>query len=459
MSDLQLALLALGAIIIVAVILFNWWQERNLRKAAADSFDEPQRDPLLDEFHIDTEAILAEEARAATAFSPTYDEAMSSNNAAIAEAASAVAEFEHDMATSEDIPELQHQYQAAPAAAADEAWQTADAVSMEDLQADAGFEDTIPEASEPSYKPMHEPLMEQPQDELAEPYAEAQAAPVTDTEHGALPSSISHQIDLTAVLYLAQPASGLALREFLLTLVDLDKPVYAYGHGADGVWRMLTREQEEVSFTRAACSLQLADRSGPVSRDTLNRFQDAIEEMGHNLGAQVEWHGNPDPIVYAHDLDQFCIEVDKLVGFHLAQGVSGPFTGTKFRGLAEASGLTLANDGAFYYTNENGQPLFALVNQDKTPFTIEMLRTAVIRGVTFQLDIPRVKHCTEVFNQMVLMAKQMEGSLSGKLVDDNQRPLGDMQIEKIRQQLKVIHATMVARGIMPGSPGALRLFS
>jgi FtsZ-interacting cell division protein ZipA len=100
-----------------------------------------------------------------------------------------------------------------------------------------------------------------------------------------------------------------------------------------------------------------------------------------------------------------------------------------------------------------------LVNQDKTPFTIEMLRTGVIRAVTFQLDIPRVKHCTEVFNQMVLMAKQMEASLNGKLVDDNQRPLGDMQIEKIRQQLKVIHATMVARGIMPGSASALRLFS
>ena len=460
MSDLQLALLALGAIIIVAVVLFNWWQERNLRKAAADSFDEPQRDPLLDEFHIDTEAILADEARTASAFSPTYDEAMGSSNAAIAEAASAVAECEHDMAVSEDIPELQHQYQAVPE---DEPWQTADAASMEDLQADAGFEDTIPEAPESVSASFQEPVLERqasaPEDEVAEPYAETQAAQVADTEHAALPSSVSHQIDLTAVLYLAQPATGLALREFLLSLVDLDKPVYAYGHGADGVWRMLTREQEEVSFTRAACSLQLADRGGPVSRDTLNRFQDAIEEMGHSLGAQVEWHGNPDPIVYANDLDQFCIEVDKLVGFHLAQGVSGPFTGTKFRGLAEASGLTLANDGAFYYTNENGQPLFALVNQDKTPFTIEMLRTALIRGVTFQLDIPRVKHCTEVFNQMVLMAKQMEGSLNGKLVDDNQRPLGDMQIEKIRQQLKVIHATMVARGIMPGSPGALRLFS
>lgn len=450
MSDLQLALLALGAVIIVAVILFNWWQERKLRKIAADAFEPSARDPLLeDTFQIDTEAVLEDEAQAATTFSPTYDEAMESSNPAIAEAASAVAEFEQDLAASEDLPELTEEY-AATEPLADAAWEPDEAASMDELRADAGFPDTLPEL---------EPDTRMPEPAAATEAPVSAASQSVETEHGALPAAISHQIDVSAILYLAQPASGLDLRQHLLGLVDLDKPVYAYGHGADGVWRMLTREQEGVSFTRAACSLQLADRGGPVSRDTLNRFQAAIEGMGRAFSAQVEWHGNPDPIVYANDLDQFCIEVDKLVGFHLAQGVSGPFTGTKFRGMAEASGLSLAEDGAFYYYNESGQPLFALVNQDKTPFSLEMLRTAVIRGVTFQLDIPRVKHCTEVFNQMVLIAKQMEGSLSGKLVDDNQRPLGDSQIEKIRQQLKVIHATMVARGIMPGSPGALRLFS
>lgn len=465
MSDLQLALLALGAIIIVAVVVFNWWQERSLRKMAADAFEEAERDPLLeDEFRIDTEAVLRDEAQPAGAFSPTYDEAMESSNPAIAEAASAVAEFEHDMAASEDIPELTRTYPSAPEEAAAD-WQDQEAATMEELQSDAGFVDTIPDAEQQATFPSQATAehLTAVEPEAVEAPAEAvmpsSSVPVADTEHGALPSAISHQIDITAVLYLAQPVSGLDLRQYLLSLVDLDKPVYAYGHGADGVWRMLTREQEEAMFTRAACSLQLADRGGPVSRATLSRFQNAIEEMGRSFNAQVEWHGNPDPVIYANDLDQFCIEVDKLVGFHLAQGPSGPFTGTKFRGMAEASGLTLGEDGAFYYLNESGQPLFALINQDKTPFTLEMLRTAVIRGVTFQLDIPRVKHCTEVFNQMVLIAKQMEGSLSGRLVDDNQRPLGDMQIEKIRQQLKVIHATMVARGIMPGSPGALRLFS
>jgi FtsZ-interacting cell division protein ZipA len=115
MSDLQLALLALGAIIIVAVVVFNWWQERSLRKMAADTFEEAERDPLLeDEFHIDTDAVLKDEVQATAAFSPSYDEAMESSNPAIAEAASAVAEFEHDMATSEDIPELTRAYQPDP---------------------------------------------------------------------------------------------------------------------------------------------------------------------------------------------------------------------------------------------------------------------------------------------------------------------------------------------------------
>jgi FtsZ-interacting cell division protein ZipA len=68
-------------------------------------------------------------------------------------------------------------------------------------------------------------------------------------------------------------------------------------------------------------------------------------------------------------------------------------------------------------------------------------------------------HCTEAFNQMVQVARQMEIGLNAVLVDDNNRPLGDMQIEKIRQQLKVIYATMLVRGIVPGSDSARRLFS
>ncbi|MEO7345092.1 MAG: cell division protein ZipA C-terminal FtsZ-binding domain-containing protein, partial [Methylotenera sp.] len=167
---------------------------------------------------------------------------------------------------------------------------------------------------------------------------------------------------------------------------------------------------------------------------------------------------NGDALTAATALDSFCIDVDKTIGFHLVHGENGAFTGTKLRGLAEAQGFTLSTDGLFRYYN-SGESSFVMFNSEDNPFSAEMLRASVVKGVTFQFDIPHIKQCTQSFGQMVQVARQMEIGLNAVLVDDNNKVLGDMQIEKIRQQLKVIHATMLVRGIIPGSDSALRLFS
>ena len=211
------------------------------------------------------------------------------------------------------------------------------------------------------------------------------------------------------------------------------------------------------SFKQAACSLQLADRGGAVAKNLLNKFQFAVEDAGLELNAHVEWQGNGDAMQHAVELDQFCMEVDQLISVHVAQN-GAPIHGTKFKGMAEAAGMTLKDDGKFhYYANET--LLFTATNVNNVPFTSESLRSDVLKGITFQIEIPKVSNCEQVFNQMIIIAQKMASSLSASMVDDNQKPLGDLQIEKIRQQLKVIHATMVARGIMPGSPASMRLFS
>jgi FtsZ-interacting cell division protein ZipA len=137
-----------------------------------------------------------------------------------------------------------------------------------------------------------------------------------------------------------------------------------------------------------------------------------------------------------------------------------PIHGTKFRGLAEASGLELKNDGKFYqHNNHNESPAFVVIDINNQPFTTDSLRNNVLKGVSFQIEIPKVHNCEQAFSQMIGLAQKMSASLGAQLVDDNQKPLGDMQIEKIRQQLRVIHATMVARGILAGSPASMRLFN
>lgn len=143
----------------------------------------------------------------------------------------------------------------------------------------------------------------------------------------------------------------------------------------------------------------------------------------------------------------------------MINGADGRFTGTKFKSLAEANGLGIREGGAFHALNVDEQILFTVANMEKIPFSEEMLKTSTLKGVTFQMDIARTPNCTETFNQMVGMSKNMVLSLHGTLVDDHQRELSDAQIEKIRQQLKLIQVQMTVRGIAPGTPLALRLFS
>jgi FtsZ-interacting cell division protein ZipA len=202
----------------------------------------------------------------------------------------------------------------------------------------------------------------------------------------------------------------------------------------------------------------LADRAGAVSADTLHRFQQMVTEIAYELSAQVEWIGTQEPLEFAQALDTFCLEVDKTIGFHILNGASGRFTGTKFKGLAEANGLALKDDGAFYAKSKNGQSAFKVINMENNPFGSDMLKSVALKGVTFQMEIALTESCTETFNSMVLMAKSMAHSLSATLVDDHQRELSDAKIEKIRQQLRLIQVQMTVKGIPPGSPVALRLF-
>lgn len=419
MSDLQLALLALGALIIAAVVLFNWWQERKIRHETLSRFEPPADDSLLDDFHIDPQAVSDIDS---------------------------VEEI--GIETVQEIPDAEADLLSPGTVAADDEWDPATTAGI-------SAEDDPPATDSTSDVPIEE-ITDASVAVAGEPPVEKPASPTSPLE---LPANCDLRIDLVAMMRSASPVDAGILVRKLLPLPEFDRYTQWFGRNADGDWCSLADETGPDSVTEVACALQLADRSGPISQGALQDFQATIEQLASSHGAAVEWLGEANPWQYAFQLDQFCIGVDVMVGLHVVQSGNGPFAGTKLRGLAEAGGMKLHEDGQFHYETETGETQFVLVDQDKRPFSVEMLRTAFVRGFSLQLDVPRVSNCIETFNQMVLLARQMESALRGILVDDNQRALGDADIEKIRQQLRSICVRMEERGIHPGSPTALRLFS
>lgn len=407
LNDLTISLLAIGLGLIVLVILFNWWQERKMRIAAAKQFSVSPSDVLMDDFTADVfeeTAVLIEPSTKIKDVVDRYDV----KDVHLPDEV----EFKIELGESQrDVAEVIH---------------VPDTLIVDETNADIGV----------------------PAELIVE----------TTDRGNTLPEMVNKDVDLIAIFFLPTPVNGERLRQFLIGLVNLDKPIFAYGFDASEVWHVLTREQEAVEFTKASYSLQLADRAGAVSAETLQRFQQMVTEIAYELSAQVEWIGTQEPLEFAQALDTFCLEVDKTIGFHILNGAGGRFTGTKFRGLAEANGLTLKDDGAFYAKSKSGHSSFKVINMENNPFNVEMLKAVALKGVTFQLEIALTENCTDTFNSMVLMAKSMAHALSATLVDDHQRELNDAKIEKIRQQLRLIQVQMTVKGIAPGSPVALRLF-
>ena len=442
MSDLQVVLIVLGGFIIAAVVIYNWMQERKLRNEVAGDFIVPHRDVLADDFHIDADAYMIDRdlAEVTEKIKHFADTAPARNLSKTVASESMESKPTAPFVSEPALPhtELQRlQSQASEMQQATSAQYTAHKEIEDNLNHELQAVDF-----EVNVQP--EPIVK------AALYEKTRHMPVN------LPEITHSQVDLTASLYLTKPVSGNELSALISSIAGIGLPMALHGLDSQDKWHLLN-DGAATLFKQVACSLQLADRGGPVAKNLLNKFQFAVEDAGLELNAHVEWQGSGDAMQRAIELDQFCIEVDQLISVHVMQNEM-PIHGTKFKGLAEASGMTLKEDGKFHlYANET--LLFTATDANNVPFTAESLRSNVLKGVTFQIEIPKVNNCEQVFNQMIMIAQKMASSLNASLVDDNQKQLGDLQIEKIRQQLKVIHATMVARGIMPGSPASMRLFS
>lgn len=471
MSDLQIALIILGVFIIAGVVIYNWLQEKKLRNQVLDEFIVPQKDVLVEDFYIDTDAYVEKElAEVPYKFKHSIFEASeiektdqfaaktsSDFNVALTDDEQSTLTASATSYTDQVNPNLTAQF-------ADE--------TLEDIQPDS-VNDIINDAI------IHPKSVPNPTMLNTAPQSASQSA--INSTILQLPAGVHAQIDLTAILYANQKINHQVLCDMASSIDDIKLPMVIYGLDHAEKWHLVRNNQanpinlsanatansDDIDYLQASCSLQLADRSGPIAKNLLNKFQYAVENMGLELNAHVEWQGGGDVLQRAIELDQFCIEVDQLINVHIVQAEL-PIHGTKFRGLAEASGMVLNDDGKFYFyaNNEvnhyaalNKLPLFSVIEANNQAFSAESLRNNVLKAVTFQLEIPKVPNCEQAFNQMILIAQKLSSSLNANLVDDNQKPLGDLQIEKIRQQLKVIHATMVARGVMPGSAASMRLFN
>jgi len=211
------------------------------------------------------------------------------------------------------------------------------------------------------------------------------------------------------------------------------------------------------SYSRMRAGLQLVDRRGPADADEVAAFGAAVEEVAGSLGMLATMPDPEQALERARDLDRFCGEVDIRIAVHLVNE-SAPFPGAKVEAVAKGAGFELDEpDGKFRCRDEAGRVVCALANQEPIPFKVDSLETLSTRGVTLELDVPRApRGALAGFRDL---AERLSRQLGARIVDDNRQAVGAGAFQAIAVQLQAVHSSMEARGIVPGSALALRLFS
>jgi ZipA-like protein with FtsZ-binding domain len=275
-----------------------------------------------------------------------------------------------------------------------------------------------------------------------------------------LPALVDGRVDCVIRIESIEPLQAaklwLAYRELM---EGTSKPIswFAFDEGRNA-WEAIGGHSAG-SYNWFCVAMQMADRRGAMDANEFSAFVDGVQRVCDQFMAMpASQPARAEALGVASELDRFCAGVDVQIGVNVIS-VAAPIVGTKLRGLAEAHGLVLRDDGMFHAEDDQGLTLFSMANLEPVPFSSESLRALQTGGLTLMVDVPRVPNGHLAFDRMMGFARQLAEAFNGQVVDDNRAPFGEPAAALIRSQIEQFQGQMYNYGVPAGSRLALRLFS
>jgi ZipA, C-terminal FtsZ-binding domain len=423
LDPLVLGLAGLGVLVILAVIVINWFQTRKVVDEAAPLFPAPAPAPAPIAFARNDEERMEPTLNGR---SPPPSQPQDAPNPAktapqVSARASIKDAFADDMETTGAFT--------APVVATPQPAAAVANPDHVDIALDPAQADTV------SLSPVgpREPT-----------------APIDGRVHSIVKLRFGHSVAASDARRLAERVAG------------------RFPRGQAWVWSSLSsawtsvRQGQGTSLPAAdaiAFSMPLATRNGAVTESTLREWMNEIEDGGREHAAEMVYAPVNDDAKRAVELDAFCGNIDLLAGVNLMRADHSAIPGTRLRGTLEAEGFHLNEAGAFEMKSEDGQHVvYEIRNAHGQAMTADSLRADGVHGLALSLDVMRVPNPVQHFDMMRTLAKRLATRLEAVVVDDRGHALTDALMQQIRGELEKRVTAARAAGIEPGSPLARTLF-
>lgn len=448
LGELQWTLIGVVLLIFAAVLIYNRWQERRARQSVSELFN--PRHPASRNAATEAEsldAVVADDADSTLEAQAGVDDADARHQSHYTPPVLPDAVFSEGSSepqrVDDDIPPP---WQGVAEAAAPGVGRQMSLV--DDLDR---FSDEIPRAALPSDLTRAAPAT------ASVPTSEM--APGTTPDTAATASTQSPlRADLEYVIrmpFLITADRGLA--ELMDRLRSSQRPARIFGQRSEGGWEPVAH-YSAVQYEAVEIGILLANRKGPTRQDDLQAACSACERFALEHGGAADCPDVALLTVQAIELDRFCAEVDQLIDFAVVVPPGLPFSGEALARIVSEQGMQRLVNGSFVMYDAVGEIEFTLVNKEDMPFPDggHGVRT---HGVGLLLEVPRCAHGLEAFDRMVALGRLLADKLSGRLVDNQERPIDLPRLTQDREQLREVYRRMHAYGIVPGSEAAQRLFA
>lgn len=216
-------------------------------------------------------------------------------------------------------------------------------------------------------------------------------------------------------------------------------------------WKRIA-QGDPGAYNAFQTALQLVSRSGVARESELIEFRSEVENLAAALGATAVAPELKRVMARARELDQFCADNDIQIALNLIARAGGQFFADKLESALLAAGLEPAADQMYALRDADGNLLYSV-------YPVEEGNQGKLVKLGLYLDVPRVREIGKTYESMVRLAEQLAAGLEGALVDDNGRALDERSLAAIGAELDTVRQALERRGLPPGGPLALRLFS
>lgn len=200
-------------------------------------------------------------------------------------------------------------------------------------------------------------------------------------------------------------------------------------------------------YTDALASIQLADRRSRLDAEQIERFVQVVRQVATALDADVDLPDAQRLLVLAGDLDRLCARFDIKIGLTVEAKGEGTWTGPQLRNAAQEAGFVATRATRWLALDAQGDPMYSL-----------QVDPAAMNRLALELDIAVAPITARPFRAMAESAWTLAQALGASVVDDNGALIDARSVDAIEAQLGKVYADMQAAGIEPGSARARRLY-